>query len=337
MGITVREADLERELPLLASTVNAAFGSSVSEERFRWLYLDNPDGRAVAWFAVNDETGEIAGCTAVSPRRVLVRDREVLAWNCGDFSIAKRYRTLGTAVKLRRAARERIDAGKCAFLYAHPNDRMLQIHLRVGHQPLAKMHRYAKPLQFAPAGTLLNRWATAGLRLLGSEALVRVTGDVQIVTSETLPADIDDVYQEVQQRLGTAVVRDRRYLNWRFHTTPQRETETLILRANGRPTAYVVFSLKNGAMTIKDWLAIEAGPRDQAFVACLREARRRGAASATVSALETHPDISALRRLGFARRPESTTVVTYATEGTSVREAVTDATTWYMTLGDRDV
>ena len=26
MGITIREADLERELPLLASTVNAAFG-----------------------------------------------------------------------------------------------------------------------------------------------------------------------------------------------------------------------------------------------------------------------------------------------------------------------
>ena len=202
---------------------------------------------------------------------------EVLAWNCGDFSIAKRYRTMGTAVKLRRAAREGIDAGKSAFLYAHPNDRMLQVHLRVGHEPLAKMHRYAKALAVAQPGTWLNRWATTGLRFLGSEAFVRINGDVQIVASEMLPADIDDVYRQVQQRLGTAVVRDRRYLNWRFHGTPERDTETLILRANGRPSAYVVFSVKNHILQIKDWLAVEPKARDQAFAACLCEARHRRA------------------------------------------------------------
>ncbi len=75
--------------------------------------------------------------------------------------------------------------------------------------------------------------------------------------------------------------------------------------------------MKNGAVAIKDWLAVETGARDQVFVACLREARQRGGASATVSVLETHPDVSALRRLGFVRRPESSTVVTYATEGTA--------------------
>ncbi len=88
MGISIREADLDRELPLFASTVNNAFGSRVPDQRFRWLYLDNPDGRAVAWFAVDDRTGDIAGCTGVSPRRVRVGGREVIGWNCGDFSIA---------------------------------------------------------------------------------------------------------------------------------------------------------------------------------------------------------------------------------------------------------
>jgi hypothetical protein len=56
-----------------------------------------------------------------------------------------------------------------------------------------------------------------------------------------------------------------------------------------------------------------------------------------VIALETHPDVPALRRLGFMLRPEGTTAVTYASEDHPVRADVMDASRWYMTSGDRDV
>ena len=44
-----------------------------------------------------------------------------------------RYRAGGAAIALRRAARTAVDQGVRPFLYAHPNERMLQIHIRVGH------------------------------------------------------------------------------------------------------------------------------------------------------------------------------------------------------------
>jgi hypothetical protein len=337
VGILIREADLDHELPLLTDTVNAAFGSSVSAERFRWLYLDNPDGRAVAWFAIDDGTGAIAGCTAVSPRRVQVGGREVVAWNCGDFSIAARYRTMGAAVKLRRAARDAIDAGQSSFLYAHPNDRMLAVHLRVGHTPLAKMRRYAKPLRLATGSTVVNRVGSVLLRGLGREVLVRLRHDVELIESGPFPADIDDVYQRAKGRLGTVVVRDRTYLNWRFQCNPEQKTETLITRSGGGASAYVTFAVQQRVVLVKDWLAADEDARDQIFAALLREARRRAALSATVIALETHPDVPALRRLGFMLRPEESTAVTYASEDHPVRPEVMDASRWYMTSGDRDV
>jgi hypothetical protein len=287
--------------------------------------------------AIDDRTGAIAGCTAVSPRRVQAGGREVIAWNCGDFSIAARYRTMGAAVKLRRAARDAIDAGQSAFLYAHPNDRMLQVHLRVGHAPLAKMRRYAKPLRLATGSALVNQVGSALLRGFGGEVLVRLTHDAELIGSGPFPADIDDVYDRARGRLGTVVVRDGTYLNWRFQRNPEQKTETLITRSGDRTSGYVTFAMQQRVVVVKDWLAADEDARYQVFAALLREARRRSALSATVTALETHPDVPVLRRLGFMLRPEESTAVTYASEHHPVRPDVIDASRWYMTSGDRDV
>ena len=67
MAFVVREVDLDRELPLFARIFNENFAIKGSDARFRWLYTDNPDGRATAWFVIDDRTGEVAGGT--SPRR----------------------------------------------------------------------------------------------------------------------------------------------------------------------------------------------------------------------------------------------------------------------------
>ena len=338
MGILIREADLDRELPAIAETVNGAFRMQISPERFRWLYLDNPDGRAVAWFAVDDQTGAVAGCTAVSPRRVRVAGRDVLAWNCGDFSIATRYRTMGAAIKLRRAAREGIDAGQSAFLYAHPNDRMLEVHLRVGHSPLAQMRRYAKPLRLRTSNRVAKRLGSPLLRVWGTELLIRRSHDVELIAEgQPLPRDIGAVYDAVKDSIGTAVVRDYAYLSWRFQAYPERQMCTVITRSRGRPSGYLTFAVEDGVATVKDWLAVDANARDQVLTAFLREARRRQLASASVIALETHRDIPALRRLGFMLRSERSTAVTYAGENEPVKRDVGNAALWYMTSGDRDV
>ena len=335
MGITIREVDLDRELPLVASTVNEAFGSQVPLERFRWLYLDNPDGRAVAWFAVDDKTGDIAGCTAVSPRRVRIGGQDVVAWNCGDFSIGVRYRTMGAAVKLRRAARDGVDAGQSAFLYAHPNDRMLPVHLRVGHSPLAKMRRFARPLRVATGRAIVD---SVGTRLLSViDSFARVKHEAEVVSSGPLPVDVEHVYDAVKDRIGTAVVRDRRYLDWRFNTNPEERTEAVITRDHGNASGYLVFTMKGTTATVKDWLAVDPDALGQLFRAFLREVRKREATSASLIALETHPDLPAIRRWGFMQRPESSTAVTYAAERYPFRPMVSDPSRWYMTLGDRDV
>src|SRR5579872_5481225 len=96
--------------------------------RFDWLYFKNPDGPAVLWTVKESATGELAGFTVALPRRMLVDGIVRCCWNCADFSIHPNHRSLGPAIKLRRAAKDAINAGQVDFLYAHPNEQMEVIH-----------------------------------------------------------------------------------------------------------------------------------------------------------------------------------------------------------------
>jgi hypothetical protein len=338
LAVVIRQADLERELGVVAETVNASFESGLALDRFRWLYQSNPDGPAIAWLALEEGSGEIVGTTAVCPRRVQVgpAGRQVLAWNCCDFSIRPRYRTMGAAIKLRRAAKAGIDAGDSEFLYAHPNERMLPIHLAVGHQPLGKMVRHAKLLRTSTGWRAVDRTAAVALRI-GNRRLWRPSvPDTESVEQWPLP-ELDALFEEASHRIGTAVVRDARYLDWRFRQNPLERDELIVTTRKGRVAGYLVYTMKRDIGLVKDWLGIDAAAVDALFLQLVSEMRRRDAASVSVTALESHPDLARLTALGFLRRPDWTTAVAYANPALPDAEVVTDARAWYMTVGDRDV
>src|SRR5688572_3817502 len=254
MPIVIRQADLEHELGEVADTVNASFASDLPLDRFRWLYQENPDGPATAWVAFDDSSGKIVGTTAVCPRRIRIggTGRNVLAWNCCDFSIRSRYRTMGAAIKLRRAARAGVDAGESQFLYAHPNDRMLAIHLQVGHRPLGKMVRHAKLLRTSSGVRTIDRATSLAFRMMSTAIWRRSNSDTELVEQWPLTA-LDSLFEDASHRLGTAVVRDSRYLEWRFRQNPLERTEMIVARRGDRPMGYLIFTVKRGIGVVKDW------------------------------------------------------------------------------------
>jgi len=338
MAIQIREADIERELDVMVATLNANRTHTTSAERFRWLYHANPDGHAKAWVAVDDRNNEVAGFTAVFPRRVRLNTGErVLAWNCGDFSVHARYRTGGVAIKLRRAAREGIDAGEACFLYAHPNERMLPVHLKVGHFPLGRMVRYARPLRLHTGVGAIDALSSLALRCVGRDLLIRSGARHDVAGEGVKDEEFDELYERVAPRIGTSLVRDARYIDWRFRQSPVDKYELLVDRSGGRLRAYLALAIAGGVVSVKDWLAEDAAAFDSVWTSCLAVGRSRGARSVSVIALESHPDLLRLRRFGFRERSDWSTSVTYAPERWACRGSVLDAASWYMTVGDRDV
>jgi hypothetical protein len=322
----------------MQATLNANFGVSSTVARFEWLYLDNPDGLAKAWFVLDDRNGEVVGATAAFPRRVRLKGRSepVVAWNCGDFSISLKHRTMGAAIKLRRAARESIDRAERLFLYAHPNNRMLQVHLKVGHMPLGRMVRYAKPLMMSTGNRFVDGVSKTMLRLAGADWLVRSRYEIEQVDTIASP-EFDALDEAASRRLGTALVRDGAYVDWRFRRNPLKRYDVITARRGGRLAGYLAFSVDEGLALVSDWLSETPEAVAPLFAGLLRELRRRDVRAVSAIALETHPDWRRLQYLGFRRRPDFSTAVTYVPEDCRDRSSIVSADAWYMTVGDRDV
>jgi len=348
MAYTVYEENLDEARDEAIAALNATREHATDPRRYDWLYRGNPDGEAVLWSIRKQETGEMAGFTVVLPRRVLVDEQPHTCWNGADFSIYPKFRALGVAVKLRRAAREAIDHRRADFLYAHPNAKMQLIHERAGHSPVGSMVRYAKPLRVEPylrnrlgnralaaaAGKLVD--AGCGLLRLGRRH--RYNHDVQVAEAPTFDNRFDTLFDRAAGVRRVVGVRDARYLHWRYAENPLYRTHAALAEENGQLRGYAVFSVEDDVLQVRDILAAPNGPTERDLVARLIEhGRRRRLTSISVVVLEGHPIVDTLNTFGFSRRIDSSQMFGYARETDCLRDVIFDPGAWLVSVGDRDV
>jgi hypothetical protein len=348
MPFDIREESLDDALSDVLTTLQATRTHAIDKSRLDWLYRENPDGPAVLWTARDSESGRIAGFTVALPRRILVDGELASCWNCADFSILPKFRSLGVALKLRRAATIEIDAGRADFLYANPNQRMAVIHQKVGHAGIGRMVRHARVLRSArylkvrlgssAAGTLAGSivdpllWANDILRRR------RPAGGTSLIG----PAFFDDRFDRLFQASTSAArivgVRDARYLNWRYRSNPLYESQLIECERVGQLSGYLIFRVIDGVAHIKDLFP----PNDAHTVRDLlsemiRTGRRLGLSGLSTSLLAGNPHESFLREFGFRPRQNGSQFYVYAAGTAPCRQAVTDDNSWFMMEGDRDV
>jgi hypothetical protein len=348
MSFGVVEESLSAAKEAVIALFNETRRDGGGAARYDWLYRANPDGEAVLWCVRKEPTGELAGFTVALPRRVVVDGQVRTGWNGADFSMLPKYRTLGLAVRLRRAAKEGIDAGRVDFLYAHPNERMALIHTKVGHQPVGRMLRHAKPLKTAPylrermqkkaladlVGPLLDPWLRVGSR----EWRHRTSTDVRLVDAPRFDERYDRLMDEAAGCARVFGVRDARYLNWRYAENPLYRTHALEAREGNRLRGYLLFMVEGQTANVKDFFP----PNDETvardlIAAVIREGRRRRLKSLSVTTLEGNAWDARFAEFGFGRRPESSRMFAYAAADRPWRDVVRDEQSWFLTVGDRDV
>ncbi len=356
MGVLIREADLLKDRAVMVELLRTTRGHDEAsypyEARAEWLYSKNPAGAATAWLVVDEKSGQVAGFTVGLPRRMRVEGRDRTCWNCGDFSVAVKYRTLGVAAKLRRGAKEGVDAGRVDFLYAHPNERMLAVHRQVGHHVIGRMDRHAKPLRarakvlarlgHGVIGRGVATAADAALALLGSGRMAHKEYDWEVRPAAEFGDEFADLYARTAGRWPVSGVRDDVYLSWRYGENPLHRSEVINLRTRaGRLAGWIVFSLDADGRTarVHDFLCeSEDGLGGDMVRLVAREARRRGAETLSSIAFASSGYVEDLRAAGLRPRTDATSsVVAYAPAGGDLARTVLDGTKWYMTVGDRDV
>ncbi|MCG8648421.1 MAG: hypothetical protein MI861_01230 [Pirellulales bacterium] len=345
MGLIVQRESLDSAREDAIATLKATRSIPVDEYRYRWLYQSNPDGQAVLWAVRDQDSGAMAGFTVCLPRRMTLDGRQVTAWNGADFSILPKFRTLGVALKLRRAAKLEIDDGAAELLYSHPNEKMQVIHEKVGHFCVGRMERYSKPLRLgqklAPrmpgwAATAVD--ATLGRVVTTSvpELVHRYQHEVKFAPSLQFNDDYDHLFADTCHQRGLVGVRDQRYLDWRYRQYPDQKFQLIEAFRNGRLAGFLIFLPKQESYLIQDVFGSDPHTKLDLIVHAVRTARAAGAQSISMTLLEQSELISILQRVGFRLRPDHSHMFTYAAND-QLQPQIADPKQWLIHVGDRDV
>lgn len=349
MGIQVVEADVKEDLNVFVDLLNRNRDHITDKSRFEWLYLKNPHGKARVWMVINEKDNQPVAFTCVLPRLMYVGGKKLFCWNCGDFSVDKKFRTLGVALKLRRKAKEGVDSGEIDALYAHPNERMAVIHEKVGHYRLGTMRRYVKLLR--SEREISKRLGENTGKILGipvNFALwlrdVTIKGKQKGYTFELLANEpYSEEYDYLAAELATLfkVVGDRSasYLNWRYYTNPIYETQRFIVRDDKILKGCIIFYIEKGVAVLKDIFCPigTTGLAESLLGNWLSYLRRRKVYSVSAILMESNPVLKTLSRAGFVPRPEESAVFAYTQKNKDYSSSWLTCDDWFMTVGDRDV
>jgi GNAT superfamily N-acetyltransferase len=353
MSIVIREADPKADrqamMDCLLRNRTRYEENEVFVARFDWAYRDNPHGQGKVWLALDQGKDQVVGFTSAFPRRVVVDGKFFLGWNCADFSIDQAYRTLGVAMKLRRAAKDCVDRGEFDFLFAHPNDRMRAVHEKVGHQPIGKMVRYAALLRLEnKLETLVgSKIAAQALAAVGNPLLHFMTPgrsrtgpyDFTLVEEKNFGAEYDRLFEKVLRQHRVIAQRDAGYLTWRFLRNPLYRTTSFRMQAGAELKGYVLFHEAKGVAHVME-LLVEGQQEEMLLLvrALMHHLRKVRVNAISLRLHDLNPMLAIAQQLGFRYRDDATsTVISYANSSQPHAATVLDGRNWFMTVGDRDI
>lgn len=327
--VTIRAFRPGDEVGLLAG-YNAVFDKPRSLAHWNWKFRDNPVG-AVHVAVAEHETAGIVGTYTSMPVRIRMDGQDLVAAQGLDMWVLPDFRRHGARpglfVHIGWKMYELFGGtgeGQARFHYGWPipNWRIGQKYLR--YENIRDWDFLFRPV---PAGGLPKRPIAAGL---------------EVRRVPRVGADADALWLSVRDELALAIVRDERYLNWRYASAVDASYELFECRetASGKLRGIAVWRQSDflfpGAAQIVDWVcpADDDAAMHALVGACEQLANERGCPVVATLFPQMNPRFLKFQAMGF--QVYGTTyflvVIPFDNHGTLFyREQ------WYHTSGDSDL
>jgi len=220
------------DLPAVGTFLGALTGPHFQERHpgqtaadfYRWKYLQNPSGEAIVGVAMAGD--RVVSTVAAVPKRLQAGTETLTVYELGDFLTAEGYRRRGLFSRLVEMVCAEATRRGAALAYVRPNDSSFPI--------LVDHVRFCEPIQLqarrylAFGGALTRRYGLpAGLvRLSGIDRLSqlvstgRPTRQIVVERAQRFGQATDEFWERVRGQYAFAIVRDSKYLNWRFADSP---------------------------------------------------------------------------------------------------------------------
>jgi len=343
MPILVRHADLSADRNLLLHGLKNWLSPLADELRFDWLYLSNPFGQARTWLAVDSVSGGLVGALSAFPRRFFYDSSQVQGCVWGDFFIDPKYRSLGPALLLQKAALAAIDGQPWEIAYDFPSQTMTALYSRLGIAVGAPLVRFAKPLRLDRflSSRVTPQWLANGLARIGNAVLGSTARRINIPPGSEMGVqevpcgeEFTEFARATRNPLVIELEHSAEYLNWRYLSDPHTQHRIHTLRESGRLAAYAVLVQNQDGAAVTDLVGSDKTSLRLLLLTIERDLRRLGTPVLSIPISQGHPFEQLLRSLGFRQR-ESHPIIFYRPRSSQDRGTGAPANCYFMD-GDRE-
>ena len=252
-------------------------------EDFDWRYAQNPAGQAIISVVRDRDSGSVVGFIWIVPLRIRVFGEDWLGATGTNLLIHPDYRGTSAYVKLMRKFRQAFIGHDILLHYSFVSEDTYS-RLRPDDPRVA----FGVPLLIRPLDVMKlaqahyhNRWQRLIVGIGGqltTPLLFRAQQfhpgkhNFTLHLLDGFDERFDDFWARVKDKYPVMVIRDCRYLMWRFTEISGRQHRILVVQVGGEVIGYAVLRCVNireiPTGLIMD-LLVEAGPRGEAAGDCL--------------------------------------------------------------------
>jgi len=348
MTFSVIKADLKKDREEILALWERNF-QNVPEDRYTWIYENNPSGFASCWLVKSLEDNSVVGSSAIFPRRILIKGKYLVAGIAGDFSVNKNFRFLGPALSLQREITFNYLNEGFDILYTIPTKQSEEIMKRVGYSPIGNILYLTKLLHFQDylikkikiplIAKIAAKPTNMVMRKLTRENFYIRPRDYACELLTHFDSRFDILWEKVASRFTIIGERTCSYLNWRFNRAPHSSYLTFVVKQakTDEIIGYITFSIIQNRANISDILSLNDHTLDALLSEFILFLRRECIDSISISLAGCVDLVRALQKYNFyITSLENKLLVLFPTES-PFAQYVSEIKNWYLLMGDNDV
>jgi hypothetical protein len=333
----------------LTALWTASFGRPLTEEAWRWKLKSRPTPVENVGIAVDDSDRPIFQFAGVpSPARVLGMQRHVMVG--GDVMTASAFRRRGVFTATAKHLFDTWREAGIALCYGLGNDHAWGSRAKeLGFERGLTLQSLIRPLRLERV--LARRTGVRSLARLESLGRLwnrywdRDASRDSTIAIRALAApthELDRIWDNGAQHLGTSLVRDLAWVRWRYGGHPNRVYHLTLAERRGAPVGYGVYrAMRDDGRTTVSIPEVFAPGDDAAMAALVRDFVRRAldenADSIATLAVPGSPVHRAFRKAGFVFSRGGWPIDVLRLDPTIQRVRLLDPGSWWLTGADFDV
>ncbi|MCK4417885.1 MAG: GNAT family N-acetyltransferase [Candidatus Latescibacteria bacterium] len=335
----------------------AVYGEAFDEQEWDWKYSHN-SVRSARIFLVESD-GMIVGTRPGICLPSKVMDQVVTAGIYADVMTHPDFRRLGIFSTLVREAFEKMNKEGIGLVFSFPNENSYPGLVKLGWTHICSVPLLVMPLNFNNLVrkytkiTALQKLASLLLGLLFKGLNLREgvgktdCGDIVIQKIHSFDSRFDELWHKVSYQYDIAVVRDRRYLNWRYVDKPGQEYVIFAAEKEEELAGYIVLKNNVEMFDLTLGLIVDMATIEDERIAsvllshAIKHLKDQETDSIGCLMLKHVACYAALRKAGFIHVPELFSPKQFYFVGhttSRVADSIAyDADNWFLTFGDIDI